>query len=59
LIFSLCPFEARNSNSGSVVCDLENFDSGSVVYDLHLSDGYLDFLLFLDEISLFLFLSLY
>jgi hypothetical protein len=41
LIFSLCLFEAENSDSSVVVCDLENFDVGSVVCYLHSSVGHL------------------
>jgi hypothetical protein len=58
LIFSLCLFEAGNSDSGSIVYNLGNYDSGSVVCDLHLSDGYLEFSLFLDDLCLFLCISL-
>ena len=41
LIFSLCLFEAGNSDFGDVVYNLGNFDSDSVVCYLHLSVGYL------------------
>jgi hypothetical protein len=58
LIFSLYLFEAGSYDSGSVVSDLENSDSSSIVCDLHLSDGYLDFSLLLDDLCLFLYLSL-
>jgi hypothetical protein len=60
LIFSLCVFEAGNSDVEDVVVafDLGNFDSDTIVYYLHWSEGNFDGSLFLGDLFFFLCLSL-